>query len=149
MDVALREGDDDAVFSKSAGNHLAQITGDLSGVGFDDIHPEPEFEVQGALSELGEQHLRFGLLLHLTVPIHDFTQHLDDPARVLHRAPNWVLGPSAPYEREGDIPNTVFPCGLVHDPQSGEVRLYYGAADTTICVATARLDSLLAAVRSD
>ncbi|MGB8351980.1 MAG: hypothetical protein WCE47_16260 [Gaiella sp.] len=74
---------------------------------------------------------------------------LDDPARVLHRASNWVLGPSAPYEREGDIPNTVFPCGLVHDPQSGEVRLYYGAADTTICVATARLDALLAAVRSD
>ena len=34
---------------------------------------------------------------------------LDDPAHVLHRASNWVLGPSAPYEREGDIPNTVFP----------------------------------------
>ena len=73
---------------------------------------------------------------------------LDDPARVLHRASNWVLGPSAPYEREGDIPNTVFPCGLVHDPQSGEVRLYYGAADTTICVAIAQLDDLLDAVRS-
>ena len=73
---------------------------------------------------------------------------LEDPARVLHRAPEWVLGPSAPYEREGDIPNTVFPCGLVHDAVTGEVRLYYGAADTTICVATAQLDDLLAAVRS-
>jgi predicted GH43/DUF377 family glycosyl hydrolase len=74
---------------------------------------------------------------------------LEDPARVLHRAPEWVLGPSAPYEREGDIPNTVFPCGLVHDAATGEVRLYYGAADPTICVATAQLDDLLAAVRSD
>jgi predicted GH43/DUF377 family glycosyl hydrolase len=74
---------------------------------------------------------------------------LDDPARVLHRAPNWVLGPTAPYEREGDIPNTVFPCGLVHDPQSGGVKLYYGAADTTICVAIAQLEDLLDAVRSD
>lgn len=74
---------------------------------------------------------------------------LEDPARVLHRAPQWVLGPSAPYEREGDIPNTVFPCGLVHDASTGEVRLYYGAADTTICVATARLSDLLDAVRSE
>ena len=73
---------------------------------------------------------------------------LDDPARVLHRASGWVLGPSAPYEREGDVPNTVFPCGLVHDAQSGDVRLYYGAADTTVCVATAKLDDLLAAVRA-
>ena len=60
-----------------------------------------------------------------------------------------MLGPTAPYERDGDIPNTVFPCGLVHNAKSGEVRLYYGAADTTICVATARLDELLDAVRSD
>jgi beta-1,2-mannobiose phosphorylase / 1,2-beta-oligomannan phosphorylase len=74
---------------------------------------------------------------------------LEDPAHVLHRAPEWVLGPSAPYEREGDIPNTVFPCGVVHDAVTDEVRLYYGAADTTICVATAQLDDLLAAVRSD
>jgi predicted GH43/DUF377 family glycosyl hydrolase len=73
---------------------------------------------------------------------------LDDPARVLHRASEWVFGPAAPYEREGDIPNTVFPCGLVHDERSGDVRLYYGAADTTICVASAKLDDLLAAVRA-
>ena len=44
------------------------------------------------------------------------------------------------------MPNIVFPCGLVHDEDSGEIRLYYGAADTSICVATARLDELLAAV---
>ena len=43
----------------------------------------------------------------------------------------------------------MFPCGLVHDPQSGEVKLYYGAADTTICVAIAQLEDLLDAVRSD
>ena len=30
----------------------------------------------------------------------------------------------------GDVPNVVFPCGLVHDEATGEVRLYYGAADT-------------------
>jgi len=69
---------------------------------------------------------------------------LDDPTRVLHRLPAWVLAPLAPYERTGDVPNVVFPCGLVHDPESGDVRLYYGAADSTICLATAQLDELLA-----
>jgi beta-1,2-mannobiose phosphorylase / 1,2-beta-oligomannan phosphorylase len=73
---------------------------------------------------------------------------LDDPARVLHRAEEWVLSPTAPYEREGDIPNIVFPCGLIHDESSGEIRLYYGAADTTVCLATARLDDLLQVVLS-
>jgi predicted GH43/DUF377 family glycosyl hydrolase len=73
---------------------------------------------------------------------------LDNPARVLHRAPEWVLSPSEPYERSGDIPNAVFPCGLVHDVASGELRLYYGAADTTVCLATAQLDDVLDVVRA-
>jgi predicted GH43/DUF377 family glycosyl hydrolase len=71
---------------------------------------------------------------------------LDEPTRLLHRLPEWILAPLAPYEREGDVPNTVFPCGLVHDVDTGSVRLYYGAADTSICLATAELDELLAAV---
>jgi predicted GH43/DUF377 family glycosyl hydrolase len=74
---------------------------------------------------------------------------LEDPTRVLGRAPQWVLAPLAPYERTGDVPNTIFPCGLVHDEATDEVRLYYGAADTSICVATARLADLVAAVRPD
>jgi predicted GH43/DUF377 family glycosyl hydrolase len=71
---------------------------------------------------------------------------LDEPTRVLRRLPEWVLAPLAPYERTGDVPNVVFPCGLVHDEATGELRLYYGAADSSICLATARLDELLAAV---
>jgi len=71
---------------------------------------------------------------------------LDEPTRVLRRLDNWILGPLAPYERTGDVPNIVFPCGLVHDPGSDEVRLYYGAADSSICVATARHHELLEAV---
>lgn len=71
---------------------------------------------------------------------------LDEPTRVLHRLPGWILGPLADYERTGDVPNVIFPCGILHDAGSGEVRLYYGAADTSICLATAQLDDLLAAV---
>ena len=71
---------------------------------------------------------------------------LDEPTRVLRRLPTWILAPLAPYERTGDVPNVVFPCGLVHDAASDEVRLYYGAADTSICLATASLAELLDAV---
>jgi predicted GH43/DUF377 family glycosyl hydrolase len=71
---------------------------------------------------------------------------LDEPTRVLHRLPSWVLAPLADYERTGDVPNIVFPCGLLHDPESDEIRLYYGAADSSICLATARLGDLIDAV---
>jgi predicted GH43/DUF377 family glycosyl hydrolase len=71
---------------------------------------------------------------------------LDEPTRVLRRLPMWILAPLAAYERTGDVPNIVFPCGLLHDAASDEIRLYYGAADTSICVATARLGELLDAV---
>ncbi len=71
---------------------------------------------------------------------------LEEPTRVLHRLPEWILTPDAPYERVGDVPNTVFPCGLVHDPETDVVRLYYGAADTSVCLATALLTDLLGAV---
>jgi predicted GH43/DUF377 family glycosyl hydrolase len=71
---------------------------------------------------------------------------LEEPTRVLRRAPEWIFAPQAPYERQGDVGNAVFPCGVLHDAASGELRLYYGAADTSICLATARLDELLDAV---
>jgi predicted GH43/DUF377 family glycosyl hydrolase len=68
---------------------------------------------------------------------------LDEPTRVLRRLPSWVLAPLAPYERTGDVPNVVFPCGLLHDPDTDELRLYYGAADSSICLATANLRDVL------
>ncbi|MGZ4391870.1 MAG: glycoside hydrolase family 130 protein, partial [Gaiellaceae bacterium] len=69
-----------------------------------------------------------------------------EPTRVLGRLPSWVLAPLADYERMGDVPNVVFPCGLLHDPESDEIRLYCGAADSSICLATARLRDLIDAV---
>ncbi|HWH06541.1 MAG TPA: hypothetical protein VNT23_08900, partial [Gaiellaceae bacterium] len=52
---------------------------------------------------------------------------LEEPTRVLARGDRWVLGPREQYERTGDVPNAIFPCGLVHDEATGELRLYYGA----------------------
>jgi predicted GH43/DUF377 family glycosyl hydrolase len=71
---------------------------------------------------------------------------LAEPTRITHRMPGWVFGPHAEYERTGDVPNAVFPCGLVHDEDTGKLRLYYGAADTTIALATAELADVLDAV---
>jgi predicted GH43/DUF377 family glycosyl hydrolase len=68
---------------------------------------------------------------------------LDEPTRVLRRSPTWILAPLADYERTGDVPNVVFPSGLLHDEASDEIRLYYGAADSSICLATARLRDLI------
>ncbi|GAC1655937.1 MAG: glycosidase [Mycobacterium sp.] len=68
---------------------------------------------------------------------------LDDPRRVLRRGDEWVIGPREPYEVTGDIPNVVFPCGAVLDHASGDLRLYYGAADTCIGVLTGHVDEVL------
>ena len=68
---------------------------------------------------------------------------LEDPTRVTHRCGEWVLGPTESYELIGDVPGVVFPCGLIHDPETDELRLYYGAADTCVAVATATLSDVV------
>ena len=73
---------------------------------------------------------------------------LEDPRRVLHRTDEWVFGPSESYEQTGDVGGVVFPCGWIHDPATDELRIYYGAADSAIALATATLSDLVAYVRS-
>lgn len=68
---------------------------------------------------------------------------LEEPAKVLRRSEEWVLGPGAGYEAAGDVPNVVFPCGLVHHPEDDKLFLYYGAADTRIGLATARYSEVI------
>ncbi len=72
---------------------------------------------------------------------------LDDPTRIIAKSPNWVFGPTAPYEMRGEKPGIVFPTGAV--VQDGTLRLYYGAADTSVAVASARMDDLLRALQDD
>ena len=71
----------------------------------------------------------------------------EQPERVLARSADWVLGPEAPYERVGDVGNVVFPCGWILGGDGDTLRLYYGAADTSVCVATASLAALLGHLR--
>ena len=68
---------------------------------------------------------------------------LDEPWRVVARAAPYVLAPEASYERVGDVPNVVFPCATIHDPGTGRLAIYYGAADTVTCLAFAYVDELV------
>lgn len=58
---------------------------------------------------------------------------LEQPDKVLYRSREYLLGPAEIYELAGDVPNVVFPCGSLHD-EDGKIAIYYGAADTSICL---------------
>ncbi|HXK58753.1 MAG TPA: glycosidase [Acidobacteriota bacterium] len=66
---------------------------------------------------------------------------LNDPTRVLARSDEWAFAPEENYEVIGDVDKVVFPCGWVTD--GDEVRVYYGAADRSIALATAHVSELL------
>lgn len=68
---------------------------------------------------------------------------LDEPWRLICRSDKWVLSPSTPYEQVGDVPGVVFPTGAVVDTRSNELRVYYGAADKVVALATANLAEVL------
>ena len=67
----------------------------------------------------------------------------EHPDRVLARSSEWIFGPDAPYERTGDVGQVVFSCGWLLLDDGDTLRIYYGAADTSVCVATASLTALL------
>ena len=73
---------------------------------------------------------------------------LDDPRLVRHRTDEWIMSPTEPYERMGDVGRVVFPTGWIHDEATDELRVYYGAADTSIGLATARVADVLTYLRT-
>lgn len=79
-----------------------------------------------------------GAVYRLGVALHALT----DPGRVLGVADEWILEPEDPWERTGYVPNVVFSCGAVPEPD-GTVKIYWGAADTVMCVGTARIADLV------
>ncbi len=79
---------------------------------------------------------------------------LVDPTVVIYRSPNAILEPVEKYE-EGEpgkdwVPNVVFTCGAVPRENkkdileaNDELLVYYGAADSVIGVATAKISDLI------
>lgn len=65
------------------------------------------------------------------------------PERLVKRGTEWVFGPEERYEQRGDVGNVVFPCGYTIGADGDTVNLYYGAADTTIALATGSISEML------
>jgi beta-1,4-mannooligosaccharide/beta-1,4-mannosyl-N-acetylglucosamine phosphorylase len=80
---------------------------------------------------------------------------LADPSQVVARTRGNILEPREPYELVGQVPNVVFPSGMIVDEYDEEgyarpgsrVLLYYGAADTCVGLATTTVGELIAACR--
>ncbi len=47
------------------------------------------------------------------------------------------------HEQHGDVGYVVFPCGYTLAPNGDTIHLYYGAADTSIALATGSVRTLL------
>jgi beta-1,4-mannooligosaccharide/beta-1,4-mannosyl-N-acetylglucosamine phosphorylase len=81
--------------------------------------------------------------------------NLEDPTEVLARTRDNILEPRELWETTGQVPNVVFPSGMVIEELDAEgfatpgsrVLVYYGAADTCIGVAAATIAELIAACK--
>ena len=78
---------------------------------------------------------------------------LNDPSIVLARGRYNILEPRELYELAGQVPNVVFPSGAVAEEVdekgfallNSKLNVYYGAADTSVCLATSTIEELIAA----
>jgi len=65
-----------------------------------------------------------------------------DPTKILKKGDLPALKPEKEYERNGFFPNVVFTNGMV-EKSNGELWVYYGACDETICLAITSIKELL------
>jgi predicted GH43/DUF377 family glycosyl hydrolase len=68
---------------------------------------------------------------------------LNTPHTCLRRCDEWVFGPNESYEQYGDVDKVVFPCGYTIAADGDTIRMYYGAADTSIALATGSVRAIL------
>ena len=69
---------------------------------------------------------------------------LQSPEICIKRGNEWIFGPIEPYEVVGDVSKVVFPCGYTIAPDGDTINLYYGAADTSMALATGSITECLA-----
>ena len=79
-----------------------------------------------------------GSVYRLGIALHE----LLNPAKVIGVSDQWILQPEAPWETTGYVPNVVFTCGAVPEPD-GSVKIYWGGADSVMCVGEANIAELI------
>lgn len=65
---------------------------------------------------------------------------LENPSIVKYRCNTTLITPQEWYEERGFVPNVCFPCAALCDDKSGKMAIYYGAADSYVCLAFTTLD---------
>jgi beta-1,4-mannooligosaccharide/beta-1,4-mannosyl-N-acetylglucosamine phosphorylase len=96
-----------------------------------------------------------GIAMHYQ-PIYQagvFLLDLHDPTILLARGRYNILEPRELYETTGQVPNVCFPTGIIVEKYDSEgfalpdspVKIYYGAADTSVAMATTTINKLLGA----
>ncbi|WP_231934572.1 glycoside hydrolase family 130 protein [Botrimarina colliarenosi] len=69
---------------------------------------------------------------------------LNDPTRIVSRSVQPTMRPAVEFERNGFVPNVVFPTGLID--HGARLSVYYGAADTAVGLADLSRDELLSSL---
>jgi predicted GH43/DUF377 family glycosyl hydrolase len=73
---------------------------------------------------------------------------LEEPWKVKGYTKQALLAPEMPYEKDGLVSEVVFPCGAIANIKEDFLRLYYGGADTNICLATGSLQAIIDACKN-
>ena len=68
---------------------------------------------------------------------------LEQTWKVLYRTEHYLLSPQKLYEQVGDVPNVAFPCAALADADTGRIAIYYGGADTVICMAFCEVNEVI------
>lgn len=79
-----------------------------------------------------------GAVYRLGVALHD----LNDPSKIIGVADEWILQPEDPWEITGYVSNVVFTCGAIAE-NDGSVKIYWGGADSVMCVGNANINDLV------
>lgn len=74
---------------------------------------------------------------------------LEDPSRIIGKLRDSLIDPTELYERVGNVNNVVFPTAALPHGEPDELKIYYGAADTCIGLARARISELVDACLED
>ncbi len=69
---------------------------------------------------------------------------LEKPWKIIARSARYLMNPQVIYEWVGDTHNVVFPVATLCDAPSGRLAIYYGAADTVVCLAYTTVQDLVA-----
>jgi len=93
----------------------------------------------------GVKHNSSGPIYRLGLALFD----LNEPEHCLKRSNEWFFGPEEPYELHGDVDKVVFPGGYTLAPDGDTLRIYYGAADSSIAMATGSVKAMLMWLQGD